>query len=356
MGHEIKLPKYVKRVPRGRLVHLYFRHRGTYLRLPKDPASPEFHRAYADALAKIAIPSAAPADPNSVHALITDYKASPEYIVLAAKTQRDYARALDHLGRAVGRFPARALRRADIIRLRNKIATRGTRAADFWISVVCRCFKIGLDLGFVDVNPAAEIARVNDADPYVPWPAGARVAFEASNPPRHLMTAYMISLYTSLRLGDVLTLARTRYDGTSFNALNHTKSDKLSGETLSFDIPAALVLREYLKEADSKTLLFVTSDSGRRISERDFSEQFREHLNGLGDAFSDLHFHGLRKTTATALAESGASSKELQAILGWRTLAMAELYTRAADQKKMAKTAIRKLDTAMRRKRTKDKP
>ena len=354
MTSDRTLPKYVKLVPRGKQVHVYFRHRGFYKRLPKDTASAEFHAEYAKALAAIETPSAKPADPQSVHALITDYKASPEFTGLAAKTQRDYARALDHLGKSVGRFKARAIRRADVIKLRNKVATRGTRAADFWVSVIARCFKVGLDLGYVDVNPAAEIGRVNVADPYVPWPREQRLAFEASNPPDRLMRAYMLSLYTSLRLGDTLALPRTLYDGTGFS-IHHTKSDKLSGEALEYYIPATRVLREYLAGLPADGLLFVLSETGRRMSERSFSDEFRGWLDKLGPEFEDLHFHGLRKSTATALVESGASSKELQAVLGWRTLAMAEHYTRAADQKKLAIAAIRKFDAAHRR-GTKAKP
>lgn len=351
------LPKYVKRVPRGRQVHLYFRWRGTYLRLPKDPASAEFHAAYAEALAGIAKPSAKPSAPGSVHALVTEYKAAPEFTRLAPKTQRDYARALDHLGKALGRFPVRAIRRADIIKLRNKVATRGTRAADLWVSVMARCFQIGLDLGYADVNPAADIARLNDADPYLPWPADARALFEASNPPAALMRAYMLSLYTSLRLGDVLRLARTRYDGTGFT-VHHSKSDRLSGLPQESYIPAPRALKAHLAGETFGGVLFVTGEDGRGFTERTFSKAFRAWLDGLGPACAGLHFHGLRKSTATALAESGASSKEIQAILGHRTLQMVEHYTARAAQRRLATSAIRKLDraTAASARRTEHKP
>lgn len=97
--------------------------------------------------------------------------------------------------------------------------------------------------------------------------------------------------------------------------------------------------------------LFVTRADGCRYTERAFSDLFRTHIDGLGELFSELHFHGLRTTTATALAEAGATSKELQAICGWRTLAMAEHYTRRAEQKKLAVTAIRKLDRRTKPKR-----
>lgn len=207
-----------------------------------------------------------------------------------------------------------------------------------------------MDLGYVDINPAADIPRINDANAYLPWPGAARTLFEASNPPADLMRAYMLSLYTTLRLGDVLSLARTRYDGSGFT-VNHSKSDRLAGDAREHYIPAARPLREFLKVNAGNGLLFVTRADGCRYTERAFSDLFRTHIDGLGELFSELHFHGLRTTTATALAEAGATSKELQAICGWRTLAMAEHYTRRAEQKKLAVTAIRKLDRRTKPKR-----
>jgi integrase len=58
----------------------------------------------------------------------------------------------------------------------------------------------------------------------------------------------------------------------------------------------------------------------------------------------NLHFHGLRHTTATALAEAGASSHEIMAITGHQTEQMVKHYTKGVEQKKLAPSAIRKLE------------
>lgn len=50
--------------------------------------------------------------------------------------------------------------------------------------------------------------------------------------------------------------------------------------------------------------------------------------------------HGLRKAGAAIAAENGATPHQLMSIFGWLTLAEAERYTRAAEQKKLAATAI----------------
>jgi len=48
----------------------------------------------------------------------------------------------------------------------------------------------------------------------------------------------------------------------------------------------------------------------------------------------------LRKAGATIAAENGATSQQLMAIFGWSSLSMAELYARAANQKRLAESAM----------------
>jgi len=53
--------------------------------------------------------------------------------------------------------------------------------------------------------------------------------------------------------------------------------------------------------------------------------------------------HGLRKAAGRRLAEAGCTAHEIMAVLGHKTLAEAERYTREADQARMAMAAVMKL-------------
>jgi integrase len=53
--------------------------------------------------------------------------------------------------------------------------------------------------------------------------------------------------------------------------------------------------------------------------------------------------HGLRKALLRRLAEDGATSKQIAAISGHRSLKEIERYTDAADQKTLAQSAMNKL-------------
>ncbi len=74
-----------------------------------------------------------------------------------------------------------------------------------------------------------------------------------------------------------------------------------------------------------------------------FKASFRRDLARLG--LSGLQFHGLRHTAGKLLAEAGCTDREIMAILGHRTGSMVTRYTRHAEQQRLAKSAIVKLET-----------
>lgn len=343
---ERPLPKYVVRqtAKGGRYSYLYFRWQDVYRRLPDDPNSEGFRTEYAKAIASISTEAEAPIVAGSVRALMRDFKESPEYKALAPKTQADYARVLDVL-RPIGDFQAENVRRAHVVRLRNKMQAPA-RTQDLFVAVVSRMFTIGLDLGYTDRNPAARIERLNTSESFLPWPKAARQTFEKATMPAWLRTAYMIGLYTGQREGDVLRLARARYDGTWFHVRQGRPEARRGkgrkGRVVELDIPAAKVLRDYLAGLTYPGLLFVTHDDGSPVKAHELQHELRALLDGLG--LSDYAFHGLRHTTGTALAESGASDREIMAVTGHLTEQMVSRYTKRANQRVLARAAMKKLE------------
>lgn len=338
----------VKRV-KGRDYH-YFRTqrdgREVNVRLRGAPGSTAYVAHYAELRQNLeAAPQLARQPAGSVGAMISAYRASPEFSALAAKTQRDYGRALEVL-RALERFPAAAIRRADVIRLRNKVAERsGPRAADLFVSVASRCFAVGVDLDFAERSPVERIARIAESESHAPWPAEARRAFEASRPSLRLLTAYMIGLWTALRIGDVVRLGRQHDDGVAITI----RPDKTRGSSgIEAYVPVYSALRRHLDTLPEGRLLFVTDDAGAGAPVRadTLSKEMRAHLDRLG--LQGLTFHGLRHTTGTALAEAGASEHEIMAILAHTTQQMASRYTRKVQRRRLATSAMAKLEAAER--------
>jgi integrase len=53
--------------------------------------------------------------------------------------------------------------------------------------------------------------------------------------------------------------------------------------------------------------------------------------------------HGLRKAACRRLAEAGCSANEIMAISGHASLREVERYTKAADQERLARAAMKRL-------------
>ena len=61
--------------------------------------------------------------------------------------------------------------------------------------------------------------------------------------------------------------------------------------------------------------------------------------------------HGLRKAACTQLADAGCTGPEIMAVSGHATLAQVQIYIDAAEQKRMAESAMVKLAAGSKRNR-----
>ena len=88
-------------------------------------------------------------------------------------------------------------------------------------------------------------------------------------------------------------------------------------------------------------MTYLVNDLEQPFSDAGFGNWFRDRCVEAG---VPGRAHGLRKAGATIAANNGATAHQLMAIFGWRTLKMAEQYTRAADQQRLAQAAMHMLD------------
>jgi integrase len=108
-------------------------------------------------------------------------------------------------------------------------------------------------------------------------------------------------------------------------------------------LPVLPVLQQVIDAFPCGDLAFLVNDLGRPFTDAGFGNKFREWCDQAG-----LHHctaHGPRKAGATIAANNGATAHQLMAIFGWDTLKMAEAYTRAADQQRLAESAMHMLET-----------
>jgi len=83
---------------------------------------------------------------------------------------------------------------------------------------------------------------------------------------------------------------------------------------------------------------FLMTEQGKPFSEAGFGNWFRDRCDDAG--LKQCTAHGLKKAGATIAAESGATDRQMMATFDWDSPRMAWVYTKAAEQKRLAGEAM----------------
>lgn len=152
--------------------------------------------------------------------------------------------------------------------------------------------------------------------------------------------AFALLLYTGQRRSDVVTMSWGDVkDG--MIGVTPLKTKRTSGVKLWIPIHPEL-----------QAVLNAAERDGDAILQTAFGQPFTS--NGLGSGFMAVKIekaglpercvtHGLRKAAARRLAEAGCTANEIASITGHATLQEVSHYTKAAEQKKLAQSAMRRL-------------
>jgi integrase len=272
--------------------------------------------------------------PESLDALLAAYRRSPEWQALKPATRATYAVYVRLLDR-IGHLPAKQLKRRDLLEIRDGVAAaRGNGAGTGFQRAASALMAWAVDRGWIEYHPLAR-ARALPSGHLPPWSeTDAARALEAL--PEAYRRVVTLGMHTGQRRGDLIALTWAAYDGATLR-LRQQKT----GAALV--IPAHPDLRAALDawKAERTSAVILTSPQGRPWTAQHLSREMGKKLAAAG--LPGLNVHGLRKLAAARLAEAGCTPHEIQAITGHRTLSMVDLYTRGADQERLATAAIVKL-------------
>lgn len=276
--------------------------------------------------------------PDSLDALLAGYRRSPEWAALAAHTRQVYAiyhRPLDR----IGQLPARSLTRRMILDIRDAIALkRGPGAATGFIRSVKAALSWGADRGIIDQSPATGIKGV--AGQHLPAWTEAALAAAMQGLPEAFRRVAVLAVHTGQRRGDLIALTWAAYDGRVIR-LRQQKTRRQLTIPVHQDLKAEL--DAWKAEVRSATTI-LTSPRGIPWTAQHLSREMTAEMAKL--KLGRFTVHGLRKLAAVRLAEARCTMHEICAILGWKSLSMAQLYTDSADQESLAQAAIAQLETA----------
>jgi integrase len=280
--------------------------------------------------------------PGSLDALLEAWRRSPEWADLAHSTQVNYGIYLRDLYR-LGRSPASAVRRKDVIALRNAIAhTRGRGAATGFLRAVSAAYAWGMENDLVESNPAYRIKPLRRGTLPTWTEEVLRVALDKL--PEAYRRAVLLAVYTLQRRGDLLALPWSAYDGRSLR-LTQEKTREPLVIAVHRDLKVELDRwqQEWRQDGMRRTTI-LAAPSGLPWTAAHFTRELGRLVGELG--LGRFTPHGLRKLGAVRAAEAGCSAHQIMALGGWRSLSMVQHYTKAAEQEGMATAAIIRLEKA----------
>ena len=328
-------PKHVQAfIDRNGKPRFYFRKPGfKRVPLPGLPWSPQFMEAYESALSGQPLQiGASRTKPGTVSAAIIGYYSSRSFLALAPSTQRPLRGILERFRAEHGDKRIALLQRQHIIAL---LGSKKRFAARHWLMAIRALMNYAIEIGLRDDNPAAAVKLPDlKTDGYHSWTEAEIAQFLAYHGPgTRARLAFTLLLHTGQRRSDVIRMGRQHIrDG-----IMHVRQQKTG---IELAIPIHATLAAVIAEAPADHLTFLTTRTGKPFSPAGFGNWFRDRCNEAG--LSHCSAHGLRKATARRLAEAGCTMHEIAAITGHASLSEVQRYTKAADQKRLALSAMEK--------------
>lgn len=344
---QINLPHLVRsRMASGRWRYRVRLPNGKFVTVRGEPGTPEFLDNYQAALHSDS-PQPPPAPRGSIAWLVGAYLAQCRREVtggtlspLTLKQRESLLHRLvaDHGQTDKGPRTA-ALDKSAVERLlAARAATPG--AARNLLKALRSMFKWAVKLGHVRADPTLGVERARmRSDGFAPWSVADLRRFMARHPPgtkAHL--ALMILVFTGARRSDLMQLGRQHMvtiDGEPWLAWHQAK-----GGTL-VEVPILPPLARALATPVVGDMVFLLTDHGKPFGHAGLGYRFHAWCEQAG--IEGRSMHGVRKAAGALLAECGVTEEEIMAVLGHSNPRTAAIYTRSANRRTLAKSAMAKM-------------
>jgi enterobacteria phage integrase len=336
-----KLPLFVECWrDRHKKVRVYFRKgKGPRIPLPDNIGSDDFNAAYQAALAgQIAAKRERRVQdkPGTIAALIRSYLRSADYVHLRDTTKIGYSSRIEMLRIRHGHRTVSGMTRAGIVtHIMQPYADR-PGAALAMLKMLRVLIRHAIEIGWLTHDPSLGIKRPKTQE-IRSWTEDEIATFENRWPiGAKQRLAFALQLYTGQRRSDVHRMTWADVNGNSIRVVQQKTGRKLA-------IPLHQDLLTVLATTERKQVTIINTEYGKPFTVDGFSQWMRDAIAAAGLPL-ECQPHGLRKAAGRRLAEAGCTPHEIMAVLGHKTLAEAERYTRDVDQLRLAGAAITKLE------------
>ncbi len=332
---KIKL-KYVNEyVDRTGKLRRYFRKGAIRGALPGEVGSAEFMTAYAAYLAEKPQAAKTTLHADSLGNLIIDFYGSRFFTDRKPSTRQLYRYALEPMAKEHGHRSASTMTATDAEKIINRIGAARPGMGNLTRAVMRRVMQFAVKDKRRTDNPMLGIEPFKVGEHHTWTDAELRQYEDKWRLGTRQRLAYALLLYTGQRVGDVVRMGRADISDGSV----HVVQQKTGAELW---VPIHPELLRVMKALPAKGLTLVGDANGRPIKRAALSTLMRAAIKQAGLPRRCVA-HGLRKAAMRVLAESDATANQIASISGHKTLKEVERYTKAADQKKMARTAMDKV-------------
>ena len=332
-------------MPRTRPLHLNREHNRHgnpvwYVRVGKGPririkgayGTAEFWAAYEAALLGKSVAPAASDAKGTLQWLATLYRQSQAWGELSLATRRQRENIFKHVLASAG---THSITRITADTIEAGAARRKPSQARHFVDTMRGMFKwaVKAKLAMIDPTEDQSVPKLKTKG-FPVWTEEDLTKFE-ERWPRGTRERVMfdVYLYTGLRRGDAAKLGKQHIS----NGVITIDTEK-TGTRVT--IPVLPELAATIAAGPVGDLVIIAKKNGMPMTKESLGNMFKDACTLAG---INKSAHGIRKAAATRAANNGATVAMLEAIFGWEGGHMAALYTRAADRRALAASAIGKL-------------
>ena len=272
-------------------------------------------------------------------ALILAYKESPDWGQLSLKSRSERTRNLNVIQGAWGDLAVSGLEARHVLELRDRHAATPA-AANKIVRSLSSMLSWSILRGWRAHNPCTRVKKLKIGEGYSPW-NWEEIDLFHNCARTDLWWAAALALYTGQRLGDVISMLWSDFQGGLIGVTQNKTGKKLW-------IPMHGQLKAVLADIPRRSVNILTSSRSSPWTADGFKsswadEMKRDVMRPLRD--NNRVFHGLRKSAVVFLLEAGCTDAEVSAITG-QSRQMVEHYAKQVNQKKLAAAAVLKWENA----------
>jgi integrase len=283
--------------------------------------------------------------PGTLRWLAVAYFSSVEFKQLAPETQGTRRRRIEAcLAEPIAPgaetlfadFPLNRLTPKAIRVLRDRKADK-VEGANNRMRALRGLFNWAIRAGHMDHNPVRDVGYLsNPSTGHHTWTIEEIRQYEERHPiGTKARLALALLLFTGARRSDVVRLGKQHMRGGWIRFTAHKNRNR---KPVVIEIPVLPELQKAIDAGPTGDMTFLVTEYGKPFTANGFGNWFKKRCKEAG--LPHCSAHGLRKAGATIAAENGATPHQLMSIFGWLTLKQAELYTREAERKRMAGSAM----------------